>query len=252
MYKGRLRAVYEPMFLQKHPPLGQATRLPSSRERTTGARAPRPLSPASAPLHAQSTTKVDPVRYQSRRIDPSARGSKDRATAGWRGSSDGATADARESSNQRRGGGASIPAAPAKKLTCRVLASQRGSRDQPRTTALMGEIAHPCAAAVTRAEELVGPPPRPSGAPRRAVAPWPPGTPLLRPPWLWFDRRDEDEEDKAYRSCYCWAIDHWTMFIDRGPMCLPVFVIYGVQECSDWVFFLVRCVYHSARWDGYN
>jgi hypothetical protein len=78
-----------------------------------------------------------------------------------------------------------------------------GSRDQPRTTALMGEIAHPCAAAVTRAEELAGPPPRPSGAPRRAVAPWPPGTPLLRPPWLWFDRRDEDEEDKAYRSCYC-------------------------------------------------
>jgi hypothetical protein len=125
MYKGRLRAVYKPMFLQKHPPLGQATRLPSSRERTTGARAPRPLSPASAPLHAQSTTKVDPVRYQSWRMDPSARGSKDRATAGWRGSSDGATADARESSNRRRGGGASRPAAPAKELTCRVLASQR-------------------------------------------------------------------------------------------------------------------------------
>jgi hypothetical protein len=138
MYKGRLRAVYEPMFLQKHPPLGQATRLPSSRERTTGARAPRPLSPASAPLHAQSTTKVDPVRYQSWRIDPSARGSKDRATAGWRGSRDGATADARESNNRRRGGGASRPAAPAKELTCRVLASQRGSRGQPRTTALMG------------------------------------------------------------------------------------------------------------------
>jgi hypothetical protein len=70
-YNARLRAVYEPTILQKTPRSRRATAAPSSRERTTGARAPRLNRRGSALLYAESTTRVDPVRKYGAKIDPS-------------------------------------------------------------------------------------------------------------------------------------------------------------------------------------
>jgi hypothetical protein len=52
-YNARLQAVCKPMILHKAPRLGLETTTPSSRERTTGARAPRPRRQTSAPLYVR-------------------------------------------------------------------------------------------------------------------------------------------------------------------------------------------------------
>jgi hypothetical protein len=67
MYKGRLRAVYKPIILQKHPHLGQATRPLSSRERTTGLVLPGlivSLSTVAQSVASKGGSRI-PVRHQS-------------------------------------------------------------------------------------------------------------------------------------------------------------------------------------------